>query len=114
MDRNKASEIQIQLREALKPILAQHNLVLSKESGRFDFSTLKISFVLGEADVAKQQKQDALADAGIADGQVFQSHGKTWKVVGIKPGRNFDWVIAERQPDGKRFRFHPHDVPKQN
>jgi hypothetical protein len=40
-------------------------------------------------------------------GRVFGFRGRNYKVVGLKPRGKYS-ILAERLPDGKRFKFEPH------
>lgn len=43
-------------------------------------------------------------------GKTFRSGGHFYKLVAVKPGGSRFDLVAERVPDGRRFKFNSHDV----
>jgi hypothetical protein len=72
---------------------------------RFEFAEVKKDGSV-ESREASAYKQYASMYGLPADGigKAFQFRGKQYKVAGMKPGCKYS-ILAERQPDGKRFCF---------
>lgn len=111
MDRNKAKNVHSQIEEAIKKILKDQNLVLSKSSARYDSSSFHLTLQLEDPGIQDRRNALMLECAGVKEGQDFTFRYNNYKVVGSEKGRKFNWIIAERQPDGKRFKFRPDLVP---
>jgi hypothetical protein len=111
MDRKTANLILSEMEAALKPVVERHGLTITKRSGSFDFTSLRLRVDAVEAETAKKQVAAALSSVGVKTDHEFTFAGRTYKVTGTRRGRDFDWVLAARQPDGRMFRFRPEQVP---
>ena len=105
MDKNTAISVAKDIEAALAPVLSKYNLVRLPKTTRFTDSSVRI--VLELETTQKQQKRLEQAAGGL---KTFMFNGEHYEIVGLLPGRGFDWVIATN-PRGKRFRFRPEQIP---
>ena len=117
MDRSKCKLIEDEALDALKVLIEEKfGVKVSFKGGRFDngMAQLKFEFAEVKADgsVSSQEAEDYKRLASLcglpADGmgKEFVFRGSSYKVVGMKPRSKYS-ILAERQPDGKRFKFEP-------
>lgn len=117
-DRTIAGTLGKQARTLLEPLAQQHGLTIKQRGGRYDPTTLKLTFELlvTETPDGKSGEQAQFEKycfiAGLTPDQFgteFSYAGETYRIVGIAPKRSKRPVIAARTKDGKRFVF-PGDV----
>ena len=122
MNKNQARIIDSQIKKALEATMKTNNLILIKSGGRFGLDTLKLTFEFKE--LQKNEKpQDALKrdfdrQAGMFNLQncfkkQFMSNGKIYNILGINSKRPKYPVIAERNSDGRKFKFSADTVRRE-
>lgn len=115
MDRTKCRQIENEAVEALQVLLGEkYGVKVSFKGGQIGggFCVLKVEFaeVKTDGSVETKEASNYKLNASLyglpADGmgKTFHFRSRTYKVVGLKPGCKYN-ILAERQPDGKRFCF---------
>lgn len=121
IDRDMVKLIRDRLQDALEPVAK--GMKLSVEVGHASFTNNNVSFKVvlavvgqnGESITPEAESFSRMAELYGIDPDAlhkdFEYGGKTYKIMGLAPRRSRFPVVADRQPDGKGFKF-PIDVVK--
>lgn len=108
MDREQCRLIQKELEAAAITIAAKHGFTIGNQSASYnsDGAKLKIEFKGKDSEKNDWERYAEMIGMRKDDlGKTFVQNGHTFKICGIMPSRPKFPVIAERQPDGKKFKF---------
>lgn len=109
MDKNKARMLFKEIQAAVEAVSSKHKCRLTTSNPRSNHAMVRFKIEVTDLDAAPVPGHQASTD--FPNGHTFMFLNRTYKVNGSRPGRDFNWVLAERQPDGKQFRFRPSDIP---
>lgn len=113
MDRETAKDLRSEMQIALNNVANKHGMVVKLGNGTFTSNQfwLKVTFQdddegSGSFEETNFKQYASMFGLKPSDfGRTFTYNGKRYKVVGIKPQARRFPIVAERQPDGRRFKF---------
>lgn len=116
MNRATAKEIGQKIEAALKSIGEELGMQIRAVGGNYGATACQIKLEVSELSdggVAKTPARDAFVQQAHLYGlspddldQVFEANdGTTYRIIGLKPRQRKYPIVAERQPDGKVYKF---------
>lgn len=108
MDREQCRLIQKEMADFATTLAAKYGMTIGGQSASYNSDGAKLKIEFKGKDSSKNEWEKYAEMIGLKPehlGMTFQSNGHTFKICGIMPSRPKFPVIAERQPDGMKFKF---------